>query len=365
VKDASFRLSRRQVTLLVFAVTICVTPFTYDSVLLLYLGRQAWLGLLPALAVGLVGCGVAGALAARFPGRNVTEYAQEALGPWAGRLFLLLLGLVLLAGAPANLHAFARVIHFAELPRTPPYYITALMTAIVAYACYGGPEVIARASEVLAPLVVAGLAAIYLGPLATVKVARLAPLQPFPWSAFWLPMVLSALGTARGFLCLLIVGGAAREPDRLWGPAMAATAAAWVLLALSVVLPVAVLGADLAQQMRYPLLGVTGTISFRWLPFQRITSLTVLIWQMLMYSVLAFYLWAGVFVLCAACGIRNWRPWLMAGAGLTAYLGGMPLSPPATRWGIDAWNFAVVAAGVVLPAPLLLRRRPASRQGAL
>jgi len=361
---ASFRLSRRQVTLLVFLITVCVTPFTYDSVLLLYLDRQAWLGLVPALAVGLLGCAVAGTLAARFPGRSIVEYVPEILGPVAGRAFLLLLGLVLLAGAPGNLHVFARVVRFSELPRTPPFWIAALIVPIVGYACYGGPEVIARASEVLAPFVLLGLAVIYFAPIVgTVVPARLAPTHPFPWASYWLPAVSSSLGTVRGFLALLVLGGSADEPERLRGPAMIATACAWVLLALSVALPVAVLGAGFSAELRYPILGVTGTISFRWLPFQRITAITILVWQMLMYTVLAFYLWSGVLVLCAALGIRNWRPWLLVGAAVAVYLGGVPLSPPTSRDVVDLWNFAVLAMGVVLPASLLLlggeRRRSA------
>ncbi len=357
MKDASFRLSRRQVILLVFLVTVCVTPFTYDSVMLVYLGRWAWVGLLPALAVGLLGCAVAGSLAARFPGRSVIDYAPEVLGPAGARIFLLLLGLTLLTGAPGNLHIFARVVRFAELPRTSPYLIVAMFTAVVTYTCYGGPEVIARAAEVLAPLIIGGLLIIFLAPLATVVPYRLAMLGPFPWASYWLPLVSSTSGTARGFLVLLVVGGRIRDHEDLRGPAMAATLAGWVLLALSLALPVAVLGATFAANLRYPILGVTGTITFHWLPFQRITTVTILIWQMIMYTVLAFYLWSGVLVVCAALGIRNWRPWLLAGGALTIYVAGIPHAPSVQRDLIDAWNFAVVGAGIMLPAPLLLLHR--------
>jgi hypothetical protein len=116
-----------------------------------------------------------------------------------------------------------------------------------------------------------------------------------------------------------------------------------------------------ASQLRYPLLGVTGTIAFHWLPFQRITVVTILIWQMIMYTVLGFYLWSGTLVTCAALGIRNWRPWLVLTAALTAYAAGLPHSPPVARTLIDAWNFSVVGAGVLLPAPLLLLRRRTGR----
>lgn len=361
MKDASFRLSRRQVILVAFLVTICVTPFTYDSVMLLYLGRWAWAGLVPALAAGLLGCAIAGSLAARFPGKSIVEYAPEVLGPAGGRIFLLLLGLTLLTGAPGNLHVFARVVRFAELPRTPPYLIAGLFTAVVVYTCYGGPEVIARTAEALAPLVIVGLLIIFLAPLPTVVPVRMAALGPFPWASYWLPMVSSTLGTVRGFLVLLVVGGRIRGREDLRGPAMAATLAAWVLLAMSLALPVAVLGSNLAAHLRYPILGVTGTITFHWLPFQRITTVTILIWQMIMYTVLAFYLWAGVLVVCAALGIRNWRPWLLVGGALTAYVGGMPHSPSIARDLIDFWNFAVIATGIILPAPLLLLRRQMGR----
>lgn len=355
MKHASFRVSRWQLTLLVFMVTVCVTPFAFDSVLVLYLHRQAWLALLPALAVGLLGSGVAGALAWRFRGVQIVEYVPRVLGPIGGRLFLFLLGLLLFAGAPLNLHVFARLVRHTELPRSSPFLIALIFAAIVAFACYFGPEVIARGTEVLAPLIGVGLLAIFFAPFAAARFVRLLPLTTgFPWHNYWLPVISSSLGTVRGFLTVLVLGGAVSEVRGLTGRTLAATAAACLLLILAAALPVLVLGVGFSEHLRFPILAVTGTINFRWLPFAHLTLATILIWQMIMFCVLAFYLWGGVYVLCAALGIADWRPWVVAGAAVTAYLGGTSPSPAVASWAVNAWNFAVIAVGVVLPLLLLL-----------
>jgi hypothetical protein len=358
-----FGLSRWQVGLLVFLVTLCVTPFAYDSTLLRHLHRAAWLGLVPAYGVGLAGTAVALGLTARFPGESALGYAPRVLGPAAGRAYLVLLGLVLLAGAPANLHVLTRVVRFTELPRTSTYVSAFVFTGVVGLGCYFGPEVFARVGEVLAALIAAGLVVIYFAPLPNAVPDRLLPLAGFAWPHYLIPPVSSSMGTARGFLCLLVLGGTLREPRGAAPYAYAALTVAWALLALSLALPVAVLGSGLSEQLRYPILGITGTVSFRWFPFQRLTVVTVLVWQMVMYVVLAFYLWSGTYVLASACGSRRWRTWLLPAGAAAAYLGAVRLGPAATQVGVDVWNFSVVGVGVAAPALLWLTAALRGRRG--
>lgn len=156
-------------------------------------------------------------------------------------------------------------------------------------------------------------------------------------------------------------GGVLSGPRGVGRYAYGALGAAALLLALSLALPVMVLGSGFAEQFRYPILAVTGTVTFLWFPFQRLTTLVALIWQIVVYVVLAFYLWSGTYVLSAACGSRNWRLWLLPAAAATAYFGGVNMGLGTERMLADTWNFAVVVIGVMAPALLwmaaVLRRR--------
>lgn len=348
-----FRLSQWQMTLFVFLVSLCVTPFVYDSSIFLAERTQAWIVIVPAIGVGLLGTGLALALLGRFRGESILEYAPRVLGPVGGRLYLLALGIVLFTGAPANLHVLTRVVAFTELPRVSDLYIAFLFLGVVAFGCYFGPEVIARMAEALAPAVALGLAVIFLAPLATAVPVRLLPLSGFHLRLYWPPAVSSSIGTVRGYLGLLVLGGRLDQARGMGRAAVLALCVAGVLLGLSLIEPILDLGSGFAEQFRYPVLGVAGTVSFRWLPFQRLTTVTVLVWQMVMYVVLAFYLWSGTHVLAAATGIGHWRWWVAPAALVAAYVGGMAMPVAVSGPALDFWNYAVVAVGVLGPGLLL------------
>jgi len=363
----TFRISRWQMTLLAFLVSTCVTPFVYDSLIIVAMRRHAWMALVPGLAVGLVGTGIALALMARFPGASVTEYAPRVLGTAAGRVYLFLFGLVLFAGAPANLRVLTRITRFTELPRTSPLFTAFLFAAVVAIGCHFGPEVFSRIGEVLALFIAAGLLVIFAAPLPAAVPARLLPLSGFDWRAYFAPSVFSSIGSLRGFLCLLVLGGTVGRTDGLHRWVLPAMLLAWALLALGLAEPVMILGSGMAERLRYPLFSVTGTVSFRWMPFQRLTTVTVLVWEMIMYVVLAFYLWSGIHVLSSALGLRRWRTWLIPAAAAAAYLAGVSIPRFLSRAATNTWDFAVVGVGVLVPLFLLLlagRRRAAEGRGA-
>lgn len=357
MKLSAFRLSTWQMTLFVFLISLCVTPFSYDASVIRHLQRQAWMAIVPASGVGLVGMWIALALAARFPGQSIVDYVPRVFGPVFGRLCLLLLGLVLFTGAPANLHILTRLVRFVDLPRTPPLFIAVLFTAVVAFGCYFGPELVARMAEVLIPVIAVGLVVIFFVPMATAIPDRLLPLSGFHLQEYWTPSVSSSLGTVRGFLCVLVLGGSLERQRGAGRPVILAVLLAALLLMLSLAEPVTDLGVRFAEQLRYPILAVNGTVSFRWLPFQRLSALIILVWQMVMYVVLAFYLWSGTHVLSATVGAGHWRTWMMAGAVVAAYLGGRTIPVSVSEAAVDIWNYAVVVVGVLGPGLVLLASR--------
>jgi spore germination protein KB len=313
--------------------------------------------MIPSGAVGLAGMTIVLALLRRFPGASVIEYAPQLAGPVLGRIYLILLGLVLLAGAPANLHTLVEMTRFSELPRMSPLWIATLFAGMVAVGCYFGPEVIARVGEVMGPLLLLALIGMYASPLPAAVPARLFPLSGFNWQGYLSPAILATLGALRGFLCVLVLGGMVndRRGVGLW--ALGAILAAWVLLALSFAEPVMVLGTGLAKTLRYPLLAVTGTVSFRWLPFQRFTTVVVMVWELLMYMVFGFYLWSGVDVLSAAVGLRQRRAAIIVWAGVAAFIAGASVRRRVFRGGTSIWDFSVILVGVILPLLLLLLAR--------
>jgi hypothetical protein len=366
-----WRISPWQLLLLVFTLALCVTPFDLAAVLDPSLGaRAAWFATLPALGVGVLGTAVAASLARRHLGQPFERTVLAAWGPALGYPYLAGLALVLTMGAPANLTVFVGVAHAALLPRLPSAYVAVMAGAVGTFAAYAGPEAVARCAEVLAPLFAVGLAVIFGSPLTNARAGRLLPLAgltPGQWLSW---PVAGAAGTIRGFLPLLVLGPSCNAPPRT-GRLVLAAMTAWVLVALSVTLPVAIFDAPLAQQMSIPFLAAQATVGWQWLPVRSFVVLTLLVWYGVVFVVFATYLWLGAGLLHRLLPRLRWTA-LVVGLGVAASaVSAVPWGEPTVREAAIAWNIAVLAFGVLAPSLLWLgdrsrtsRRRLAGRAGA-
>lgn len=362
--DGTFRLSPWQISVLVFTLSLCVTPLQFPGVLDRDLGRDGWLAALPGIAVGLWGTLVAWGLVRRHPGRHFDRIAVELLGPFVGGVYLVALILLFAAGAAVNLGIFCLASTATELTHLPPAYPAVLTAAIGLLAAYYGPEVVARTGEIVAPLVGVGLLAIFVPLAMTARMGRLLPIGVPHWDRQASADTLAAAGTMRGFLPLLVLGPFCRPLARR-GALCAATAAAGGLIAASIALPVALFGDRFTARLRYPFLAATGTLTWDWLPVNNLLVLTMLVWHAIALVVFSAYLWLGAWLLR-----RLWTglPWVAAVIGLGAIecAGAAAQVPSDLRYAfIDLWNEAVVVLGVLIPTLLWLlarRRAPAAAQ---
>ena len=368
---AHARLSWWQVLLLVFPLSLCLTPFDLPALLMPRLGaRSAWWGALPALAVGMWGIAVASTLARRSRGRTLDRIVLAALGPVLGYPYLAALVALFLFSVPGCLLVFGPAAHGDLLPRVPVAFVAVMVAAVGTYAARSGPETIARCAETLSPLLAAGLLGIYV-PLVVfhLRIAGLLPVQVPTWSEWLSPQVAGAAGTIRGFLPLLVLGPllAQRAPA---GRFALASALAWVLVAGALVLPVLVFDAPLVRQFSFPFLAAEATVGWHWLPLRSLVGVTLLVWYAVTFLVFSTYLWMAAWLLrrlIPALPRRGAVEVLGAGAAVVASL---PL-PEATFHALFiAWNIGVVVLGVLVPTGILMlggrsvpARAPAGESG--
>jgi hypothetical protein len=363
------RLSVQEAAALVFYVTLGVSPFSFAEDMVRSLGRWAWTGVLPGLLLGLLGLGAVIVLHRRRPQASVLAVASEVLGRAGGWVYGALLGLLFAVGAGANLHVFVDLLHTTLAPRLSPWVPAGVMTVLAAYAAFFGPEVIARVCLVLLVVLVPALTAMFTLPWLNAVPGRLWPLWTVPWGQLLHhPRAASALGVCRGLLPLLVLAPAV-EGRGFGRRTVVAQLLASVLLMLAFAIPVAVFGPTLAGRLRFPLVDAAGTLSWQWLPVQRLGHVAVLFWEGISFVVVAIYLWLG-----AAVGGRlalrgRWRPLLPVVAVATLLLAGPLIGPTVQRDMLSIWNGGVVLLGMLLPAVLavavLVRTRPARGGGSL
>ena len=355
MRAASPSLSWWQILLLVFILSLCLTPFDLPGLLMPLLGpRSAWWGVLPALAVGMWGITVASALVNRFPGRTMDRTVLSVLGPTLGYAYLAALTGLFIFSVLGCLLVFGPAAQQSLLPRLPVAFVAVMVAGVGTYAARSGPEAVARCAETLAPFLAVGLLVIYV-PLAVIHLrpGGLLPLRPPAWSAWLSPQMAGATGTIRGFLPLLVLGPllARRVPT---GRFALAAGLAWLLIVGALVLPVLLFGGPLVRQFSFPMLAAESTIGWRYLPSRSLVELTLLVWYALTFLVFATYLWmAGWLVRRLIPALPRRGPVEFLGLG-AAIMASVHFSELTFQVMFEFWNVGVVVLGVLVPTGILL-----------
>lgn len=357
-----FRLSHWQLFLLLFTVSFCMTPFGFTELYPL-VKRHIWAAHLIQLAVTLVGTAGVLLLLRRFPGQPVAAITRQALGSVLGRVYLLLLGAYLFLWGPVgNLVTLLRINQAVINPVQGPYLITTSMILVAGYAAYFGPEVIARVTEGLAFVLLPVLVVISVIPYINADLGRILPLGGLPLPAFFEPEVWSFAIGLRGFILLLALAGMVQDERSLATPALLASSGSSLVVMLIMLLPAALFSEGLLVRLHFPVLEAMETVDAATIGIQSVQAVTVIIWYIIAFVVVASQLFAASRVLGAALGLSSHRkllPWLMAGGALLASI---PLTPTEAGMMRHAWSLLGYIAGVGGPWLLilcaLLRRKP-------
>lgn len=281
------RLSAWSVGSVAFVVTICTTPVSLGHVVL----KEAGYGTLPwmtlAALLGLLGVYLN------------TELIERGLSPWAERVRYYLRfprALFYLIGASAMLNVWLNLLAKTELPSTPRIVASLLTLLPALYALRLGVELTTRVIGMIGLVVLPAFLLLILGDLPSMEPAYLLP-APFgegtlPW--IW-PMMLFA---PRGYDVLPALGPHVSSPVRT--AAFVGVGAGGLLVLISMVMPQLVFGLSVARQLPTPFLSTIGAITSPYFPFQRIAFISIIIWQMITFSIVTAYSISGI----ASLGLR-------------------------------------------------------------
>ncbi|MDI6879838.1 MAG: endospore germination permease [Desulfitobacteriaceae bacterium] len=152
------KISSRQFTWLTISITLATPVLILPEMIIYYARQNAWLALLLGTLATLAGVMLNLALARKFPGQSIVQYAQILLGPWLGKLIGMLYALAFLYLTGVCLNIIAQIIEISLLPETPLWTFILGLSLFAVYSAWLGIEPIARANDLLLPpnLLIAG-----------------------------------------------------------------------------------------------------------------------------------------------------------------------------------------------------------------
>lgn len=144
-------ITNKQFAFLMLVFITSTADIFLPSITVNIAGRDAWLSVAAAALAGSVIVIVQSALASRFPGKPLTEYAGLLLGPVAGNMVILAYLFFILFVALAVIGELGQIINTVFLRHTPLLIISTGVTLAAAYAVFLGFETLTRVIELAFP----------------------------------------------------------------------------------------------------------------------------------------------------------------------------------------------------------------------
>lgn len=213
------RINGRQAAMLMITPVTATGHLLFVRIVFRYAGRDGWISLLLALLLGALGLAVLVRLLLRHEGKNLLQICDELFGPILGRCVgLIFIGYILVINAIV-LRSFGDFMRLV-MPQTPIIVLIGVMTLLGARTAKLGLEVVARANDVLLPLLMVTGALISIMVSKDKKPHHLLPILEHGWP----PVIIGALAlqglfAEMGLLGMFghVVTGARRSlPKLLW-----------------------------------------------------------------------------------------------------------------------------------------------------
>ncbi len=265
-----------QGVILVYAVLTAMLFLQYPVYLISAGGPAAWQVALVVTGAALALFLPTAALARRFPGQGLAEISEQVAGPMLGSLFTLSVAAWLFFAAAVTVRNFTETFIVAILPTTPPSVLTVVTVLCALYASYRGLEPLARAAQVLFPLIAAGVFLVILFSLPRAEVSRLYPL----WGN-GLQTTLNAgiayAGMGAEAILLLVLGYGFREGKGVSRSGFLAILLFGLSAAVTVAVLVMIFGAPDAADQPFPMFNLARLVYLGGF-LQRTEALLVMFW---------------------------------------------------------------------------------------
>lgn len=131
--------------------------YTSPSMIMKTVGTTGWYMTIISAVTAAIGFTFVYFLLKHFPGKNIMEAYDLALGRIGGFIFSFLLLSILLITVSINTREFAEVLMIYVMPLSPPSFIIGLQCCVFVLAAFLGLESIARASKLFAGVLLLGL----------------------------------------------------------------------------------------------------------------------------------------------------------------------------------------------------------------
>lgn len=317
-----------------------------------FAGRSAWLSVLLAGSSVLPFLWFYKALAVRFPGYTLIEYADLVLGKWLGKtISFIFIGMELFL-LSLFLRTMADFISVWFLPNTAVEGIMIITLMLAVYMVVGGIKVVARTSEVVLFFLIPFLLLLML-PFRRIDPANIRPLLDTNFMGIFKGM-LPALYNLMGIETLYMISAFVNQKEQIFKVAGLSVGINTALYVMVVISNIGVLGLDAIKYLNYPLIYYIKNERFPF--FERVDLFFAFFWTFAIFIAIGIVFYS---VTLAVSQFFNLQPrYGKYSASLIAvaafFLAKMPQNTADINRYVDIIMYIALPMVLLLPAVLFL-----------
>lgn len=225
--------------------------------------QDAWIAILIALFIGLGFVWIYTQLQKSFPNKDFIDIITSILGKTLGLPLVFLYLLAWLWGVSRNLREFGELIILTTLPNSPLWIICLLFLAVSVYTLLKGMEVLARISEIILPIILTFIFAVF---ILLILSAHVYPKYLTPVLGEGISPILKAVPGIVFFpfgelTIFLMYWNCADDKNSVRSSSMTAVLLAGIILSITLIMDISVLGVKYTSIATIPFMEAVRFIS--------------------------------------------------------------------------------------------------------
>lgn len=319
----------------------------------LYADSDGWILVIVGGLLALVGSLVLSTLIRRFPGETFIEYSQKVIGKFLS--FVLGVGLVIyfILATAIVIRTFAEVTNAFMLQNTPREFVIITQMLLTVYLIRHGIEPTARIAEILFPILLVPIFAMYLTAIPKADFTELLPVFNTPIKS----MAIGSLNTMFSFFgieILLVLGPYLKRPDKIYWTMFVSVGVATLIYLFVVIITFAGIGVQNTKLLIWPGMTIIRMIMAPGRVFERLDALAMALWTIASFTTAnSLYLTGAITWLhLTKAGefkffITIMFPWIY-------FIASLPPNIVATERLIYLVKLGSITVGIFIPAVILL-----------
>lgn len=319
----------------------------------LYADSDGWILVIIGGVLAFAGSLVLSTLIRRFPGETFIDYSQKVVGKVVSSVLGIVIIFYFALATSIVVRTFAEVINAFMLHNTPREFIIITQMLLTVYLIRHGIEPTARIAEILFPILIIPIFAMYMIAIPKADFTELLPFLKTPIKS----MAVGSLNTMFSFFgieILLMLGPYLKRPDKIYWTMFVSVGVATAIYFFVVIIVFAAIGVQNSKLLIWPGMTIIRMIMAPGKVFERMDALAMALWTIASFTTANSLYLTGAITSFHLTKAREFKLFIAILFPWIYFLASLPPNIIATERLIYLVKMGSISVGIIIPVFILL-----------